>query len=129
MNVARDRFLSFARRLALLSSVSPALLACGGSNANTAATTAAPTTSSSNVSPEPPKTDFTAGSGPCRCSWDTNASAAPRVCKKGEVNYDGQACIPGKGGPSYGEGGGGYMGPIPGPLPPPELAHASLSGV
>lgn len=122
MIVGRDKFLSFARRLALVSSVSPALLACGGSNTNTATTTTpAPTTSSSNVSPEPPPpADATAGSGPCRCSWDTDAAAAPRVCKKNEVNYAGYACIPGHG-PSYGEGGMGPM-PVPGPLPPPDLA-------
>jgi hypothetical protein len=122
MNVRRDKFLSFARHLALLgvSGVSPMMMACGASNTGPTTTTA-PGTSSSNVSTSPPPGDATAGSGPCRCSWDTNASAAPRVCKKGEINYDGDACIPGHGGPSYGEGGMGPM-PVPGPLPPPDLA-------
>lgn len=111
----RDRFLSFARRLALVGSVSP--MACAGSNATTTTTTPAPTTTASTTSSnESPPIDATAGSGSCRCSWDTDASSAPRVCKKGEVNYAGYACIPG-GGTSYGEGGM----PVPGPLPPPEL--------
>jgi hypothetical protein len=118
MIVARDKFLSFARHLALLGA-SPLMMACGASNTGPTTTTTTPATSSSNVSNSPPPVDVTAGSGPCRCSWDTNASAAPRVCKKGEMNYDGDRCIPG-GGNSYGEGGMGPM-PVPGPLPPPDL--------
>lgn len=123
MNISRDRFLSFARRIALVTSTAaPAVAACSGSNTNTASTTTPiPTTSASptTTSPSPPPGDITAGTGPCRCSWDTNQDAAPRVCKKGEINYDGVACIPG-GGTSYGEG-GSYPMPVPGPLPPPDL--------
>ena len=113
----RDRFLSFARRLALVGSVSP--MACAGSNATTTTTTTAPTTTASSTtsSNDSPPSDATAGSGSCRCSWDTDATSAPRVCKKGEVNYAGYACIPG-GGNSYSEGGGM---PVPGTVPPPEL--------
>lgn len=125
MKISRDRFLSFARRIALVTSTAaPAVSACSGSNTNTATTTtpiattsASPTSTSTSASPPPG--DITAGSGPCRCSWDTNGAAAPRVCKKGEINYEGVACIPG-GGTSYGEG-GYYPPPVPGPLPPPDL--------
>lgn len=117
MDIRRDKFLAFARRLALLT---PALAACGGSNATTATTTTAPTARPSSSVSEMPPGDATAGGGPCRCSWDTNGAAAPRVCKKGEANYEGMACVPGQG-TSYGEG---YNGPmvVPGPLPPPDLA-------
>lgn len=125
MNISRDRFLSFARHLALVTSTAaPALAACSGSSSNTAVTTvptARASESSTTTSSEPPPGDITAGSGPCRCSWDGNKDAAPRVCKKGEVNYDGIKCIPG-----YGNGGddeGGYYPPppVPGPLPPPDF--------
>ncbi len=124
VRVSRDRFLAFARRLALLSGCAAApLYACGGA-------------SSGSPPPEGPKTDPSSSAsgtgtsvatgsptsdmpkdGPCRCSWDTNANAAPRVCKKGEENYEGVRCIPGSH-PSYE---GGYYGPIKGPLPPPDL--------
>lgn len=123
MNISRDRFLSFARRIALVTSTAaPAVAACSGSNTNTATTTtpiATTSASPTSTSASPPPGDITAGSGPCRCSWDTNGAAAPRVCKKGEINYEGVACIPG-GGTSYGEG-GYYPPPVPGPLPPPDL--------
>ena len=57
--------------------------------------------------------DPTVGDGPCRCSWETNAAAAPRVCKKGEKSHTGDACVAGEHGPkSY---------PMEGPLPPPDL--------
>ena len=56
--------------------------------------------------------DPTDGVGKCRCSWDTNANAAPRVCKKNEIAYNGGYCKPGAR-PKY---------PIAiGPLPPPDL--------
>jgi len=57
--------------------------------------------------------DYTGGEGPCRCSWDTNATAAPRVCKKGETSYSGAYCLPRKR-PKY------YP-PVIGPLNPPDL--------
>ena len=125
MNGSRDQFLDYASRLALVTGpVAPALAACSGSNTNTATpiapTTPSASTSSTAVSESPPHKDITAGGGPCRCSWDTNGAAAPRVCKKGEMNYEGTACIPG-GGNSYDEG-GYYPPPVPGPLPPPDLA-------
>jgi len=124
MNIARDKFLSVARHLALVTSTAaPALAACSGSSANTATTVpTARASESSAVSESPPPGDVTAGSGPCRCSWDTNGAAAPRVCKKGEVNYDGVACVPGGGNTSYDEGGYYPPPPVPGPLPPPDLS-------
>jgi len=116
--VSREKFLAFARRLALLTSCTGVpLAACGGGSSN-GPPVAGPSTSSSTTSvatstatSEPMPTD-----GPCRCSWDTNASAAPRVCKKGEENYEGVPCKPG-----HPSGEGGYYGPVPGPLPPPDL--------
>ena len=65
-----------------------------------------PTTAGSLVA-EPP----TAGDGPCRCSWETNAAAAPRVCRKGEVSHAGKACVV-NAPKSY---------PVEGPLAPPTL--------
>ena len=113
--VSRSRFLDIARALAL---VSP-LAACGGTaplaNSGGEGTNAAPSASTSAPVKEG-GADPTAGSGPCRCSWNSNAAAAPRVCKKGEPSYEGAPCIPGNH-PSYE---GGMMPPI-GPLAPPEL--------
>ena len=54
--------------------------------------------------------DYTSGDGPCRCSWDTNVSGAPRVCKKGETSYSGNYCMPRK---------RKYYPPMIGPLQPP----------
>lgn len=85
-----------------------ALVACGGStsapNAPTAtAPSAAPSasatatgtaTATTTVADSEP-VDPTAGSGPCRCSWDTNAAKAPRVCKKGQTSITGAVCNPG----------------------------------
>ena len=59
--------------------------------------------------------EYSAGNGPCRCSWDTKASAAPRVCRKGEVAYSGVQCKP-NARPKY------YPYPVGGPLSPPELS-------
>lgn len=75
-----------------------------------------PPSSTTTIADGEPPPDPTAGSGPCRCSWETNAAAAPRVCKKGEANHTGKVCNPGKHYP--------YSGPIKGPLDPPELAPA-----
>lgn len=111
-------FLTFVRRLALLT---PALAACSGSTPGTAITSAppAPSTTASAVSSTAPPHDVTAGSGPCRCSWDTDGNAAPRVCKKGELNYANVACVPGVSPPIDDEA-------LPvGPLPPPDLAVES----
>jgi hypothetical protein len=58
--------------------------------------------------------EYTAGDGPCRCSWDKNPAAAPRVCKKGEVAYGGAHCVP-----ASREDYDHYD--IGGPLPPPDL--------
>ncbi len=120
------RFLRVARALAsVVAPVVPvaSLLACGGP-ASTASVPVPIPASASNVGPDATsdpestsegtvtETTETDGSGPCRCSWDTNASAAPRVCKKGETNYAGAACVPASR-PKY---------PIAiGPLPPPDL--------
>ncbi len=110
--VVRHRFLDIARALAL---VSPLAAACGGGAPLANSTTAAPTNSAST---SPTAEGVSAGDGPCRCSWDTNAAAAPRVCKKGEPSYEGAPCVPGKHYPSS-----EYSEPsIKGPLSPPELA-------
>ncbi|MGZ3418025.1 MAG: hypothetical protein ACXVEE_09190, partial [Polyangiales bacterium] len=77
------------------------------------------TTASAEPTGEIPK-DPTVGSGPCRCSWETNAALAPRVCKKAEIDHEGKACIPGGDHGPGGEG-GGYPMPVPGPQLPPDL--------
>ncbi len=99
------KFLSFARRLALLT---PTVVGCGSSTPAPTVIEAPPATSASSEAP------VSVGTGPCRCSWDTDANAAPRVCKKGEVNHAGEACVP-KSHPKYPD----Y---VEGPLPPPDLA-------
>jgi hypothetical protein len=123
-----DRAVRFVRSLALASasSVAAVVSACGGGQApatSPASTTAAPSASASSLQSTQVTTDESPQSmpndGPCRCSWDTNAQAAPRVCKRGEPNYEGTACVAG-GGPSY-YGNKKYPMPVPGPLPPPEL--------
>ena len=119
-----DRAVRFARSLALVSA-STVASACGG--ARTPAPAPAPMPSASASSAGNGGTQVTSdesptsmpNDGPCRCSWDTNGQAAPRVCKKGEPNYEGTACVAG-GGPGY-YGGRKYPMPVPGPLPPPEL--------
>lgn len=128
MRVSRPKYLELVRRLALVgSTVAPAMMAaCGGSTTgvNTGgASVAAPsasasTSSSSSTSASDPTGDFTAGGGPCRCSWEPDANAAPRVCKRGEINYAGNKCVPGSH-PTYEEG---YYPPAVGPLAPPEMA-------
>lgn len=117
--------LRFLQALALLPL--PAAAACGPStpaptpptsssaSASSSGTAASPppSSTSTSVAEADPVSDPTAGSGPCRCSWETNATAAPRVCKKGETSHNGKVCSPGKHYP--------YSGPIKGPLDPPEL--------
>jgi len=124
MRVSRPKYLELVRRLALVgSTVAPAWIAACGGSANppvTGGTSVAPPSSSASTTSTSESTggDFTAGGGACRCSWDPDAAAAPRVCKRGEINYAGNKCIPGSH-PSYEEG---YYPPAVGPLPPPELA-------
>ena len=124
LKISRNRFLAFAQKLALVSGCAATpLAACAGSNANAppvAAGGSSASNSAINVATST-ATDETPSDAPCRCSWDTNAAAAPRVCKKGEPNYDGVPCK------SYhptGEG-GSYPSPsyTPGPLPPPDLPY------
>jgi len=118
-NISKDRFLAFARKLALLTSCTGVpLAACGGASAGGPPATGPTTSASSTATTTTAATDTTPmpTDGPCRCSWDTNAAAAPRVCKKGEENYEGVACIPG-----HPSGEGGYYPPMKGPLPPPDL--------
>lgn len=114
--VSRQRFLDVARALAL---VSPLAAACGGAPAplaNSGGPTTA-TSSSASTSPTAEGSDPTVGAGPCRCSWDTNQAAAPRVCKKGEPSYEGIPCVPGQ---HYPADEGGYYPPV-GPLAPPDM--------
>jgi len=117
MNVSRPKFLAFARKLALLTSTAaPTLVACASSQPPVTNASPATSTTTAATATGEPASDPTVGGGPCRCSWDTNAAAAPRVCKKGEVNYDGDKCVPGSHSGDY-EGG-----PVmKGPLPPPDL--------
>ncbi len=117
MRISRPKFLELTRRLALLSTMP--LASCATSSVTNTTTGAQPaprpSSSASTVADQP---DPTVGTGPCRCSWDTNASAAPRVCKKGQVNYLGVACIPGGGTASDEDN------DLPvGPLPPPDLSN------
>lgn len=110
--MASTKFLLFARRLALLT---PTLAGCASSTSAPASNTIAPppttTATTATTEAQPPE------SGPCRCSWESDASAAPRVCKKGETNHAGEACIP-KSHPKYPD-------MVEGPLPPPDLAVQS----
>jgi hypothetical protein len=112
------RFLRVARAVALVSTAS----ACGGATSEAPVTVApveakpVPSASASSSEDEKPTVvadDPTIGSGPCRCSWDTNTAAASRVCKKQEVAYTGGLCNPANR-PKYPMG--------VGPLPPPDLA-------
>ena len=100
LSVSRERFLAFARKLALVTTCGVPLAACGGASGGTAppplplvkvsaTTSPPPATPSDETMPMPMPID-----GPCRCSWDANQSKAPRVCKRGEENYEGVACIP-----------------------------------
>ena len=118
------RAVRFARSLALASasSVAAVVSACGGGQTPATSPTPAPSGSASASVTQVTTEEAPQGmpsDGPCRCSWDTDAQAAPRVCKRGEPNYDGTACVAG-GGPGY-YGGKKYPMPVPGPLPPPEL--------
>jgi hypothetical protein len=116
LTISRTRFLEVARRLAL---VAPALTACAGSNTPATNASHSPATSQTSAAgDDQPPPDPTVGGGPCRCSWDGNAAAASRVCKRGEINYDGESCIPGVDHEPTDEG---YGMPVPGPLPPPDL--------
>ncbi len=96
--VSRERFLALAQKLALATSCAGSFSACaGGSDAAPPplaplpkpSVTSAAAAPAETVDPMPMPSD-----GPCRCSWDPNASKAPRVCKKGEENYEGIACLP-----------------------------------
>jgi hypothetical protein len=122
--ISRPRFLLFAQRLALVSGCCAfPLAACGGGTAEGPGATSPTAASASSAgtatvatnAPISPTSD-TPSDGPCRCSWDSNASAAPRVCKKGEENYEGTKCSPGH--PTQE---GGYHPPMKGPYPPPDL--------
>ena len=118
------RFLRVARAVALVSSPFYAV-ACGGATNEAPVTVApvekpAPSASAPGDDEKPAVVadDPTVGSGPCRCSWDTNTAAATRVCKKQEVAYTGGLCTPANRTkyPKYPMG--------VGPLPPPDLALA-----
>ena len=119
--VCKERFLSFARRLALVTGCSAAPIAACAGGSSGPGPTPPPQASNSVVASNTSTAEPTPTGGPCRCSWDTNAAAAPRVCKKGEQNYDGVDCIPGGTHPT----GEGYYHPVPGPLPPPDLPFTS----
>lgn len=107
--MADERFLRVARALALLTP-----LGCAAEPPPPPVATP-PRPETEKVAADEPSVvqgDPTEGTGTCRCSWDNNAAAAPRVCKKGELAYNGGACVPGTR-PKY---------PIAiGPLPPPDL--------
>ncbi|MBI2392590.1 MAG: hypothetical protein HYV09_23600 [Deltaproteobacteria bacterium] len=104
VRVTRHKYLELVRRIALLTSTAtPMLGACGGPPAPVASTTAPTPSAAPAESATSTGGDATAGGGPCRCSWETNPDAAPRVCKRGEMNHEGRRCIPGVH-PSYDEG-------------------------
>lgn len=101
MEISRPRFLELAGRLALITTCAVgSLAACAGGGTGAAPPTPKPASSPITVATSPTSggTD-PAPDAPCRCSWDTNAAAAPRVCKRGEENYEGVTCLPGH--PSY----------------------------
>ena len=106
-----SRFLSFVQKLALVAPIGCA------SNPPPTTTAPAPTPSAEPTTSATTETVSESTTGPCRCSWDTDANAAPRVCKKGEINYEGVGCVPGSGKKKY-----PY--PVKGPLPPPDLPLA-----
>ncbi len=108
--------MSRSRFLCALAFVVPPLAACGGATPAPevpVAPTASTTTVATPTTVEPPS-DPTAGGGPCRCSWETNQAAAPRVCKKNEMSYKGAPCVPSAHGQDDDI-------PVGGPLAPPEL--------
>jgi hypothetical protein len=113
------RYLRFVQSLSLVSSAIVA--GCGGSTPPTTTPVTSPSTTATTVATNEPIPVPTGGEGPCRCSWDTNQQAAPRVCKRGETNYDGAVCQPSA--RSY------YNNyPVMGPLPPPDLARRISRG-
>lgn len=119
------RILRFVRGLALPGSGAVIAVACGGGQPEPAVPTASSASASSAsasattttvATVDTPADDPTAGVGPCRCSWNTNPNAAPRVCKKGEMSAGGQVCQPGNH-KKY------KYPPVVGPLDPPELVE------
>ena len=100
--------LRFVQVLALLPACAGAPAPQPAASAPSATATGSPTGSAVAEIP-------TAGDGPCRCSWETNAALAPRVCKKGETSHAGKACNAAGHKPPYEV--------TEGPLPPPELAR------
>lgn len=109
------RYLAFVQRLALLTPIA----GCGSPPPPAPTPMVAappPTPAGTTATTEPSSEPVAISEGKCRCSWDTVAAAAPRVCKKGEVNYQGQVCAPA----SHPK----WNGPVKGPLPPPDLPHA-----
>jgi hypothetical protein len=122
MGVSRPKFLELVQRLAFVGCTAvPGLVACASSAPapNTGGTSAPAPTASAEPTGEV-QSDPTVGSGPCRCSWETNATLAPRVCKSGEIDHEGKACIRATDHGPSGEG-GYYPMPMKGPLPPPDL--------
>ncbi|MBL8718296.1 MAG: hypothetical protein JNL79_20110 [Myxococcales bacterium] len=116
------RILRFVRGLALPGSGAVIAVACGGGQpeptvptASSASASSASATTTTVATVDTPADDPTAGVGPCRCSWNTNPNAAPRVCKKGETSAGGQVCQPGNH-KKY------KYPPVVGPLDPPELS-------
>ncbi len=121
------RFVRFAQALAFVGigcSPAPAPTtasappsASGTTSSSSAPATGEPSSKSPTLNTQGADSESgTEGAGPCRCSWDTNATAAGRLCRKSEINYAGDACIPGDRKPK----------PHPpiimkGPLPPPDL--------
>lgn len=107
------RYLRFARSLALVTG--PLAVSCGGAQpapASPAPLASAQSSTTVTNDPPPPPVE---GDGPCRCSWDRNQQAAPRVCKRGQIDYQGKACLP------PGRDVEEWNVPVKGPLPPPEL--------
>lgn len=66
----------------------------------------------------PADADSAAGAGPCRCSWETDSTLAPVVCRKGQRDYRNEPCVVGE-----------RVIKSEGPLPPPSLGLEAITAL
>jgi hypothetical protein len=111
-----DHRVKFLRSLALLSGLSGAAAAsaCGASSRVASQPPAASTSASAPDATRVDARPEVDPGAPCRCSWDKDANAAPRVCKRGETAFDGRRCVASGRQPDI----------VEGPLPPPDFASS-----